>query len=183
MWLLFLLLLLLFLCQTQFSSNSCNCCLIIWHIHISKMHSSSRLFRTRRIELESSSITMKNKAPLPTICFRHFALYDAEYGSEVVREFRQTMSRFEIYQELHNEILCCWSFWKGGSRRWRQTPDKGDCLDYLSVSDVRSTLWATMASRITMIEIRPCWERGSEGANREKRGKESEEWRIGMWLD
>lgn len=27
---------LFFSCRTQFSSNSCNCCLIIWHIHISK---------------------------------------------------------------------------------------------------------------------------------------------------
>lgn len=39
---------------------------------------------------------------------RHLCLSGAECGSEVVREFRHTMHRFKIDQELHNEILCCW---------------------------------------------------------------------------
>lgn len=72
---------------------------------------------------------------------------------------------------------------EGDRLRQRQTPDKRDCLDYLSVSDVRSVLWATMASRITVIEIRPRCERERKerkrGRKREgkKRARE-EEWRV-----
>ncbi len=72
----------------------------------------------------------------------------------------------------------------------RQTLDKSDCLDYLSVSHVSGALWATMASRITVTEIRPRWgrerkrERGGRKERRgNERGKESEEWRIGTWLE
>lgn len=68
---------------------------------------------------------------------------------------------------------------EGERLRQRQTPDKRDCLDYLSVSDVRSALWTTMASRITVTEIRPRWERerGGERGEERERARE-EEWRV-----
>lgn len=170
-------------CPGQFSSNSCNCCLIIWHIHIRHAFSYS-LLRTLWIEWEE--FIYYNKEQSAPLSFSDISLFMMLSMALRLSEDSAKQCIALRYIESSTIRSCVVDNFERG--RGRQTPDKSDCQDYLSVSDVRSALWATMALRITVAEIRPCWGKRKEKRKRgrkerRERGKESEEWRIGMWLD
>lgn len=138
---------------------------------------SCSLFMTLWIELVSSSITIKNKA-LPYLFQTFLSLWCWVWLWGCQRIQANNVSLWDISRAPQWDPVLLIILKGKGDGDERQTPDKSDCLDYLSVSDVRSALWATMASWITASEIRAP-EKEKEGAKREDRKRAREgDWRV-----
>lgn len=147
-----------FLYREQFLSNSCNCCLIMWRIHVGKC-----------IQLDAAYWVWEfihyNEEQSNLLSVSEMLLF-YEYGSEVfsgkqciaLRSITRTTMRSCVPDHFQTE-------------RQKQTPDKRIVLI------ICPSAASVMASRITVIEIRPSWEKRKEGARREgekERGKTGE---------